>query len=136
MRATVIGAAVMMMHTVVKPALADGSGRSNLTNLLEADLSRWPAHTGLYGRDELNEFLRQAGCKVMNRNLSVPSGNETGDTGSVTNDVGIIYTLSGPIVIASYNMDVKGSARNWTIASVRSPAASSMTSMGGRKETH
>lgn len=316
--ATGIGAAVLMMHLAVMPALAEDSALSNLNHLLEAELSRWPAHTGLYvkhlgtgeqariraqerfesastikvaimvrafqladenkldltsrheltagdyrggsgilkysdlglkltlhdmitqmiitsdntatdimvakvgGREKLNEFLREAGYKALKLNrttheffrqsleaidpkfgrlspeqvfaigadrpaftepyrdliaqvktaeeragesrarhnddetkwfgvatpaemgallegierctlatrqscedmkrilraqqvthkiphyLSVPAGNKTGDTGSVTNDVGIIYSLSGPIVMASYNMDIKG----------------------------
>lgn len=346
MRATVIGAAVLMMHTVVMPASADSSARSNLSNLLEADLSRWPARTGLYvkhlgtgeqasvraqehfesastikvaimvrafqladrkkldltsryelraddyrggsgilkysdiglkltlhdivtqmiitsdntatdimvakvgGRDKLNEFLRQAGYKALKLNrttyeffrlsleamdpqygvltpqqvfaigsdrpaftqpyrdliarvkeasgrahesrarhdddqtqwfgvaapaemgallegierctvatkqscddmkrilraqqvthkiphyLSVPSGNKTGDTGSVTNDVGIIYTQSGPIVIASYNMNVKGQRTELDdrIGALARRVVDYFD--GGRKETH
>ena len=40
--------------------------------------------------------------------LSVPVGNKTGDTRGVTNDVAIVYARSGPLVIASYNMNVVG----------------------------
>ncbi|MEQ9449454.1 MAG: serine hydrolase, partial [Rhodospirillaceae bacterium] len=40
--------------------------------------------------------------------LSVPVGHKTGETGDVTNDVGIIYAKSGPIVISFYNMNVVG----------------------------
>lgn len=32
--------------------------------------------------------------------LRVPVGNKTGDTGPVTNDVGIVYARSGPIVMS------------------------------------
>jgi beta-lactamase class A len=40
--------------------------------------------------------------------LSVPVGNKTGDTRGVTNDIAIVYAQSGPIVIASYSMNVVG----------------------------
>src|SRR5687768_17004426 len=46
--ATLIGTAVLLMHLAAMPALADDSARANLTHLLEAELSRWPAYTGLY----------------------------------------------------------------------------------------
>jgi hypothetical protein len=40
--------------------------------------------------------------------LNVPVGNKTGDTRGVTNDVAIVYARSGPIVIASYSINVVG----------------------------
>ena len=40
--------------------------------------------------------------------LSVPVGHKTGGTTGVTNDVGIIYARSGPIVMAFYNKEIVG----------------------------
>ena len=40
--------------------------------------------------------------------LSVPVGHKTGGTTGVTNDVGIVYAGSGPIVMAFYNKEVAG----------------------------
>lgn len=40
--------------------------------------------------------------------LSVPVGHKTGGTTGVTNDVGIVYARSGPIVMAFYNKEVAG----------------------------
>jgi beta-lactamase class A len=40
--------------------------------------------------------------------LQVPVGHKTGETGDITNDVGIIYAKSGPIVVSFYNMFVVG----------------------------
>jgi len=59
--------------------------------------------------DEMKRILRaqQVRHKIPHY-LSVPVGNKTGDTGSVTNDVAIVQAHSGPVVIASYNMDVRG----------------------------
>lgn len=40
--------------------------------------------------------------------LSVPVGHKTGGTTGVTNDVGIIYARSGPVVMAFYNQEIAG----------------------------
>ena len=40
--------------------------------------------------------------------LSVPVGHKTGGTTGVTNDVGIVYARSGPIVMAFYNKEIAG----------------------------
>jgi beta-lactamase class A len=58
--------------------------------------------------DEMKRILcgQQIRRKIP-RYLAVPVGNKTGDTRSVTNDVAIIYARSGPIVMASYNMEIK-----------------------------
>ena len=40
--------------------------------------------------------------------LSVPVGHKTGGTTGVTNDVGIVYARSGPIVMAFYNKEIVG----------------------------
>jgi beta-lactamase class A len=59
--------------------------------------------------DEMKRILRgqQVRHKIPHY-LAVPVANKTGDTGSVTNDVAIIHARSGPIVLASYNGEVKG----------------------------
>lgn len=87
--------------------------------------------------DDMKRILRaQQVTHKIPHYLSVPSGNKTGDTGSVTNDVGIIYTPSGPIVIASYNMDVKGQ-RTEVDDRIGALARRVVDYVdGGRKETH
>ena len=40
--------------------------------------------------------------------LSVPVGHKTGGTTGVTNDVGIVYARSGPIIMAFYNKEIAG----------------------------
>jgi len=62
--------------------------------------------------DEMKRILRaqQAGTRKIPHWLSVPVGHKTGETVGVTNDFGIVYARTGPIVIASYNMDMEGLA--------------------------
>ncbi len=59
---------------------------------------------------EMKRNLRaqQAGTRKIPHYLSVPVGHKTGETSGVTNDVGIVYAKSGPIVITSFNMDMTG----------------------------
>jgi len=58
--------------------------------------------------DEMRRMMRaqQAGTMKIPHYLTVPVGHKTGETGAVTNDVGVIYARSGPIVIAFYNMNM------------------------------
>jgi len=59
--------------------------------------------------DEMKRILRAQQYKhKIPRYLSVPVGNKTGETDAVSDDVAIIYAHSGPIVMTSYNMGVKG----------------------------
>lgn len=59
--------------------------------------------------DEMRRILQaQQVRQKIPHYLSVPVGNKTGETGSVTNDVAIIYSRSGPIVMASFNMNLVG----------------------------
>jgi len=59
--------------------------------------------------DEMKRILRaQQVRQKIPHYLTVPVGNKTGETGSVTNDVAIIYSRSGPIVMTSYNMGLEG----------------------------
>lgn len=55
-------------------------------------------------------LAQQLGARKIPHFLSVPTGRKTGGTTGVTNDFGIVYAKSGPIVIASFNMDVAGLA--------------------------
>ena len=50
----------------------------------------------------MRTFLRrqQAGARRLPHYLDVPVAHKTGDSGNIANDVGIIYSRSGPIVIA------------------------------------
>lgn len=61
--------------------------------------------------DEMKRILRaqQAGQLKIPHYLQVPVGHKTGEVNNVTNDVGIIYAQSGPIVISFYNTGVVGS---------------------------
>lgn len=61
--------------------------------------------------DEMRRMFRaqQAGTMKIPHYLTVPVGHKTGETGGVTNDVGVIYARSGPIVISFYNMMMTGS---------------------------
>ncbi len=61
--------------------------------------------------DEMRRMFRaqQAGTMKIPHYLTVPVGHKTGETGGVTNDVGVIYARSGPIVISFFNMNMTGS---------------------------
>ncbi|HEY2468914.1 MAG TPA: serine hydrolase [Terracidiphilus sp.] len=60
--------------------------------------------------DEMRRMLlaQQAGNTKIPHYLTVPVGHKTGETTGVTNDVGVIYSGTGPIVIAFYNMSMTG----------------------------
>lgn len=60
--------------------------------------------------DEMKRILRaqQAGTRKIPHWLTAPVGHKTGETIGVTNDIGIVYAKSGPIVITSFNMDMAG----------------------------
>lgn len=62
--------------------------------------------------DEMKRILlaQQAGTRKIPHWLSAPVGHKTGETVGVTNDIGIVYAKSGPIVITSFNMDMAGLA--------------------------
>lgn len=55
-------------------------------------------------------FLRRqlAGSRRLPHFLDVPVGHKTGDAGNIANDVGIIYSRSGPIVIAALVVGITG----------------------------
>ena len=56
-------------------------------------------------------FLRRqlAGSRRLPHFVDVPVGHKTGDSGNIANDVGIIYSRSGPIVIAVLVTGITGS---------------------------
>jgi beta-lactamase class A len=60
--------------------------------------------------DEMRRMLlaQQAGSTKIPHYLTLPVGHKTGETTGVTNDVGVIYSGTGPIVIAFYNMNMTG----------------------------
>ncbi len=60
--------------------------------------------------EEMKRILRaqQSGVIKLPHYLTVPIGHKTGETGTVTNDVGMIYARSGTIVIALYNVELAG----------------------------
>jgi beta-lactamase class A len=64
--------------------------------------------------DEMRRMLRNtvssgtAVASALKLYISPPIGHKTGDTTGVTNDVGIVYAKSGPIVMAAYNMNIAG----------------------------
>ncbi|MHB1204325.1 MAG: serine hydrolase [Rhodospirillaceae bacterium] len=53
---------------------------------------------------------QQAGTRKIPHWLSVPVAHKTGEVGGVTNDVGMIYAKSGPIIISFYSMGYTGLA--------------------------
>jgi beta-lactamase class A len=53
-------------------------------------------------------LAQQAGDLKVRHYLTVPVAHKTGETGTVTNDVGMIYARSGTIIIAFYNMNLAG----------------------------
>ena len=52
---------------------------------------------------------QQLGARRLPHYVDVPVGHKTGDGGTIANDVGIIYTKSGPVVVAFFASGVKGS---------------------------
>jgi beta-lactamase class A len=62
--------------------------------------------------DEMKRIMRaqQAGTRKIPHYLSVPVAHKTGETTGVTNDVGMIYAHSGPIIIAFYTIGYTGLA--------------------------
>jgi beta-lactamase class A len=60
--------------------------------------------------DEMKRILRaqQAGDLKIRHYLTVPVGHKTGETGTVSNDVGMIYARSGTIIVSFFNMDMTG----------------------------
>jgi beta-lactamase class A len=53
-------------------------------------------------------LAQQAGMRKIPHYLSVPVAHKTGETDGVTNDVGMIYAKSGPIIIAFYSLGYTG----------------------------
>ncbi|MGZ7008404.1 MAG: serine hydrolase, partial [Ilumatobacteraceae bacterium] len=62
--------------------------------------------------EEMKRAMRgqQAGTRKVPHFLSVPVAHQTGEVGGVTNDVGMIYAKSGPIVFAFYTFGYTGLA--------------------------
>ncbi|MDY6945608.1 MAG: serine hydrolase [Pseudomonadota bacterium] len=60
--------------------------------------------------DEMKRIMlaQQAGELKLRHYLTVPVAHKTGETGTVTNDVGMIYARSGTILISFFNMDLSG----------------------------
>ena len=59
----------------------------------------------------MRTFMRRqlAGSRRLPHFIDVPVAHKTGDSGNIANDVGIIYSRSGPIVIAVLVTGIKGS---------------------------
>ncbi|MHB1207558.1 MAG: serine hydrolase [Rhodospirillaceae bacterium] len=62
--------------------------------------------------EEMKRIMRaqQSGSRKIPHYLSVPVAHKTGETNGVTNDVGMIYARSGPIIIAFYTIGYTGLA--------------------------
>jgi beta-lactamase class A len=60
--------------------------------------------------DEMKRMMRaqQAGTRKIPHYLDVPVAHKTGEVGGVTNDVGIVYARSGPIVMSFFTMGFTG----------------------------
>ena len=61
--------------------------------------------------EAMQQTLRrqQLGARRLPHYIDVPVGHKTGDGGTIANDVGIIYSKSGPIVVAFFANGVRGS---------------------------
>ncbi len=61
--------------------------------------------------DLMRHFLRQqqAGARRLRQFLTVPIGHKTGDSAVISNDVGIIYARTGPLVVAFFVNGIQGS---------------------------
>lgn len=59
----------------------------------------------------IRTFMRrqQAGSRRLPHYVDVPVAHKTGDAGNIANDVGIIYSRSGPIVVAVMVTGIRGS---------------------------
>jgi beta-lactamase class A len=53
-------------------------------------------------------LAQQAGARKIPHFLNVPVAHKTGEYFGVTNDVGIVYAKSGPIIVALYSMGYTG----------------------------
>ena len=51
---------------------------------------------------------QQAGQRRLPHFLDVPIGHKTGDSAVIANDVGLIYSRSGPIVVAFFANGITG----------------------------
>jgi beta-lactamase class A len=60
--------------------------------------------------DEIKRFMRgqKSGVLKIPHWLDVPVAHKTGEIGGVTNDVGMIYARSGPIIISFYSQGYTG----------------------------
>jgi beta-lactamase class A len=52
---------------------------------------------------------QQLGARRLPHFIDVPVGHKTGDGGTIANDVGVIYARSGPVVVAFFANEVRGS---------------------------
>jgi len=61
--------------------------------------------------DTMTLFLRRqlAGSRRLPHYVDVPVGHKTGDAANIANDVGILYSRSGPIVVAALVTGITGS---------------------------
>ena len=107
----------------------DGAGHHGASCIPKRTGSEWP-HPGEMGqlleRIQTCTIASEESCEEMRRilrntqasgtpiagalaiHLSVPVGHKTGGTTGVTNDVGVVYARSGPIVMAFYNKEIVG----------------------------
>jgi beta-lactamase class A len=62
--------------------------------------------------EEMKRIMRaqQAGTRKIPHWLSVPVAHKTGEVGGVSNDVGMIYAKSGPIIISFFTIGYTGLA--------------------------
>ena len=88
--------------------LGDISAReiSRMLEGIERETIASPASSGT-----MRTFLRRqlAGSRRLPHFVDVPVAHKTGDSGNIANDVGIIYSRSGPIVIAVLVSGITGS---------------------------
>jgi 2-iminobutanoate/2-iminopropanoate deaminase len=95
-----------LTKTLTPPAADTGGPTPSRASLAQAAPLASPASCEM-----MKLFLRRqlAGSRRLPHYLDVPVGHKTGDAGNIANDVGIIYSRSGPIVIAALVTGITGS---------------------------
>jgi hypothetical protein len=97
-------------QTSKNQALWLGSMTPRDTARLLEDIQRGRAASPYSTGEMLNALRRQQlGARRLPHFVSVPVAHKTGDGGTIANDAGILYTRSGPVVVAVFANGVEGS---------------------------
>ncbi|MGE0041008.1 MAG: serine hydrolase [Vicinamibacterales bacterium] len=96
-------------ETSRNPALWLGSMTPRATARLLEDIARGTAASPYSTAEMLNALRRQQlGARRLPHFVAVPVAHKTGDGGTIANDAGILYTRSGPVVVAFFANGIQG----------------------------